>query len=210
MTGVAHASLGWMLAEAGRGDRAFRAAVLAAALAPDLDGLTVLLGTAAYDHYHHLLSHNALFSLLVSLVAVALCRRSILKVFLFTQLAFYTHYFGGYFFTKYPLYWLYPFSDRPFFTENSVWVGHPVNQVLNFAFLLFLGLVAWRTGRTPLEVLSPNLDRRIVNYLFRSKSATCHLCSANTNEVCETCGYPVCKRHFSLTRGFTVNCVECR
>jgi membrane-bound metal-dependent hydrolase YbcI (DUF457 family) len=199
-----------MLAEAGREDRAFRAAVLAASVAPDIDGLTVLFGTGPYDRLHHLLSHNALFSLVVSALAVLLCRRSRVKVFLFTQVAFYLHYFGDYFFTKYPLYWLYPFSDRPFYTEHSVWVGHPVNQVLNVVILALVGVMAWRTGRSPLEVLSPNLDRRLVNYLLRKKSEACHLCASTTNERCETCRRPACKRHFSLTRDFAVLCAECR
>jgi hypothetical protein len=58
-------------------------------------------------------------------------------------------------------------------------------------------------------VLSPHLDRRIVNYLLRKKNDVCHLCALATNELCETCGQAVCKRHFSLRRNFIVQCDEC-
>ena len=45
----AHAGIGWILAEAGRGDRRFRQVVFLASLLPDLDGLSLLFGPEAYS-----------------------------------------------------------------------------------------------------------------------------------------------------------------
>ena len=69
MNFLAHASLGWVLAEAGHGDSRFRRAVFLAAIAPDLDGISYLMGSASALQQHHVWTHNLPFSLVVSLLA---------------------------------------------------------------------------------------------------------------------------------------------
>jgi membrane-bound metal-dependent hydrolase YbcI (DUF457 family) len=159
---LVHASLGWALAEAGRGDSCFRRVVFLAAIAPDLDGITYLMGSAAALQQHHIWAHNLLFSLAVSLLAALYCTGLRWRAAAFTQAAFYTHFFGDYFFTTWPQLYLYPFSTRRFFYPSAYAFCDPINDWLILAGgVVVLGLCAY-FRRTPLEVLSPRLDARLV------------------------------------------------
>ncbi len=158
----AHAGAGWLLAELSRGDRRLRAWIMWAALLPDLDGLAWFGGFPCYLAYHHRLTHTLCFSLLVTVLAVISCSSHRLKALVFTQLAFYTHYFGDYLFTRYPLYWLWPISNREFFWDKALSLGHPVNQYLLWASAAIMLILSIYYKRTPLEAISVRLDRFVV------------------------------------------------
>lgn len=177
---------------------------------PDLDAASYLFGAETYLRYHHVLAHNLVFSLAVSLVATWLCRGRRLRAFLFTQLAFYTHFFGDYFLTVYPLKPFYPFSDAEFLFENAVSLGHPLNIVLAYGGIALFFVLAFLCKRTPVELFSPGLDERLVNMFFRRRTLMCSICGRKTNERCASCGEPVCSRHGFLGRGFAVRCGRCR
>jgi hypothetical protein len=66
----AHASVGWLLAEAGRGDPRFRRCVFFSAVLPDLDGFNYLFGSMDSLEQHHVWTHNLCFSLLISGLAM--------------------------------------------------------------------------------------------------------------------------------------------
>lgn len=206
-----HLAVGWILAHLGGGHqtRGFRAAVTFAAVAPDLDALSYVLGRVAYGHIHHALGHNVFFSLAVTAAAIGFCRHSRWwKIFLFTQLAFYSHYFGDYFFTKFPLVFWWPISDREYLGPWRFGLDHPVNNALSYlSFMVFI-VMAMIYRRTPIEIISPALDQRIVN-LFRPQPLACHICGGRANERCVECSEPACLRHGRLTRRFAVRCSRC-
>ncbi len=206
----AHGGLGWFLAHTTSSNRCFRGAVFLAAVLPDIDGVSALFGQIAYVKYHHVLGHNFLFSLVVSFAAVYFCKEMRLKTFLFTQLAFYSHYFGDYFFTCYSLQYLYPISSRSFSYSKSVWLGHPINFIFLGASVVLVIIIGIWYKRTPIEIISPELDKRIVNIFFSKKALSCHLCGSKGNENCSKCGKPVCLKHASLTKGCLIICSECR
>ena len=150
---VTHAAVGWLLAEAGGGNRGFRRAVFLSAVLPDLDGVTLFVAPSLYSGYHHVWTHNLLSSLLVSAAAVLLCRGFRLRVLLFTQFGFYTHYFGDYFLTQWPQEYLFPFSRASFGFHRAMPLYHPVNYFLLYASLAALvAVMLWRR-RTPLDML---------------------------------------------------------
>ena len=205
-----HAGVGWALAEAGKSDRRFRAAVFFASVLPDLDGLLYFFGQRLYTAYHHMWTHGLLFSVVVSLVAAWACKTSRLKTLVFTQLAFYSHYVGDYFFTQWGLYYFWPFSDKMFYFQHAVWLQHPLNYGLVGMAVLLVAALAVRYKRTPVEVISPALDERIVNMLFRRKNHCCHICGKKSNESCSSCGESVCLRHGTLDRHWSVTCSTCK
>src|SRR4051794_31001621 len=185
----AHLAAGWVLAHCAgrdaRGSRAFRGAVTFAAIAPDLDTISYLFGERAYATYHHAVGHNLFFGLLVciGLTALPLFRGRRGAVFLFTQLAFYSHYFGDYYFTRFPLEAFWPISHNGYIHSYRIGLDHPVNlflSYLSFVLIIVLGAIF---GRTPMEFLSPELDQRLVN-LFRRKPLRCHVCGRKANEKC--------------------------
>ena len=168
----AHAGLGWILAEAGRGDSRFRRAVFLAAIAPDLDAIFYLLGFSVSLSHHHVWAHNLFFSLIVSALSMLYCTKRRLRAFLFTQIAFTTHYFGDYFFTTWPQCYLFPFSRRAFMSDFAFHLWHPINRWLGVGFALGTLVLCFVFRRTPLEVLSPGADARLVAFvanLFRSR-----------------------------------------
>jgi membrane-bound metal-dependent hydrolase YbcI (DUF457 family) len=206
----AHGAIGWGLAEAGGGSRRLRHVVFLSSLAPDLDGLSLLFGEIAYGSYHHRITHSLLFSIVVSVVAVVYCRQEKLKALSLTQLAFYLHYFGDYFFTKWPSVFFYPFSEAEFNFSHSVWLGHPVNHLFNLLSVASIFALGWRFKRTPFEVISPKLDKRVCNLFFQKKNHLCSICGRATNERCERCNKPVCVRHAPLNLKQSVVCEDCK
>jgi membrane-bound metal-dependent hydrolase YbcI (DUF457 family) len=206
----AHAGLGWFLGNISRGDRRVRGWVFLAAVLPDLDGISAVFGQVAYDHYHHLWTHGLLFSLIMSTMALWHCRGHRLKAVAYTQLAFYSHYFGDYFFTHYALAYLWPFSARRFYNIHAVWVGHPVNYIFVAIALAYFVYVAARYKRTPVEIVSPAFDEHFVRMFFTRRMLTCDICGRRGNERCDGCGKAVCIIHASLGRKCGIVCSECR
>ena len=157
---TAHAGIGWLLAEAGMADDRFRRMVFLAAVLPDLDAVPLVFG---YSEAHHMWTHNLLFSLLVSTVAAVYCRQYRIRSFAFTQLAFYSHYFGDYFFTQWPLTFFWPFSTHGFVSKHAYSYFSRINESLELASLIVIALLAVIFKRTPLEVLSPWLDHKFTD-----------------------------------------------
>ncbi|HRZ11144.1 MAG TPA: metal-dependent hydrolase [Kiritimatiellia bacterium] len=162
----AHAAFGWILAQVvGRGDARFRRAVFLSAIAPDFDAMAYLLGLSISLDQHHVWTHNLLFSWALSLAAMLYCPNMKMRILLLTQLAFYAHYFGDYFFTTWPLCFLYPFSPRPFLSAHAFHLWHPVNQWLGAVLAAVALMLCFVCRRTPLELVSPALDRAVVRGL---------------------------------------------
>ncbi|MHC4253973.1 MAG: metal-dependent hydrolase, partial [Planctomycetota bacterium] len=141
----AHAGIGWILAQAatlrsdatdadprpvGRNsahrsgcsgaDRRLRGAILLAAVLPDVDAASYLFDQLAYLRYHHVVGHNLFFGLAVSAAAAWFCRGRRLRALVFTQLAFWAHFFGDYFFTVYAISYLYPVSNVQILFERAL------------------------------------------------------------------------------------------
>ena len=164
----AHAGIGWLLAEIGKGDSVFRRFVFLAAILPDIDGATYLFGFALSLNQHHIWAHNILFSLIVSTLAGVCCIRIRFKAFLFTQIAFYTHFFGDYCFTQWPIAFFYPFSDKLLFNGHAYALWDPLNTYFGYFGCLLIIILSVIYKRTPLEVLSPRLDLKLVSYCARA------------------------------------------
>jgi len=61
-----HAALGWLIANAGGGERPVRNYVVISAILPDIDALPYLFGPDYYAVYHHTFGHNIFLWLLWS------------------------------------------------------------------------------------------------------------------------------------------------
>ena len=143
-------------------------AMIAASVA-DIDGLGILFGQEAYWRYHHTLGHNLLFGAVVSLT-LALLMRGRAGVFLLYFALFQLHQLMDFFGSGpgWPNAYLWPFS-------RQVWDNRPWSRAFYSwqNICTAAGLVVWtviiarRMGRTPLEVIMPNLDRQLVRILRR-------------------------------------------
>ncbi len=211
----AHMAAGWVLGNLVPGEnRRFRGIMVAAAMAPDLDGITYLAGGDVYARWHHVLGHNVFVAAAMVAVAAWLARRAgrrwggVAKVGAFAGLALLSHWLGDYYLSNYPLSPWWPVSDFSVKSIHSVGLDHPVNHAIGYASLALMAGSVWIWKRTPLEFVSRELDAHVVN-LARDKPLSCQVCARPANELCYSCGAPVCIRHARLDRRFHVQCPSC-
>ncbi|MBT5975615.1 MAG: metal-dependent hydrolase [Flavobacteriaceae bacterium] len=159
-----HGTIGWCIAELSDGDKKLRKWIFLAAFLPDLDAISFFWGQDAYVTYHHAISHGLLFSLICSSWAIFSCKKTPwFKVFFWTQLSFYSHYFGDYFFTQFPLYYFWPFSEVGFLSTKAVPLWHPINKVFQWISVFCLIFFAIKNKRTPIELISEKWDKKVVS-----------------------------------------------
>jgi inner membrane protein len=177
MSPITHFFLGWLV---GNGDaenrRRDRVVISLAGVAPDLDGLGVVpeLLTAHSSHrlfwyteYHHVLAHNIGAAALTSAVGYALTRSW--KTALLACASFHLHLVcdiagsrgpDGY---QWPIPYLLPFSNRWQLTWSGQWpLASWQNLVITLFAMAFCLVIAWRRGRSPVEVFSSAADSGFV------------------------------------------------
>ncbi|HEX3356077.1 MAG TPA: metal-dependent hydrolase [Tepidisphaeraceae bacterium] len=162
----AHIMSGWCLGNCFKLDPRRRACCIIAASVADLDGLGRVVSMEAYWKYHHILCHNLLFCIVVAALLSAFSARRIQSFMLYLALG-HLHLLMDYLGSG-PLWgiaYFWPFSPRLFRTgmawEFYSWQNLTVAGVL-FVWVIFIAI---RQGRTPIETIAPDLDRRFVGWL---------------------------------------------
>jgi len=139
--------------------------MLAASL-QDVDGLGILVSEELYWNLHHALGHCLLFGVVLAAVLTFFSTHKLLAFATYLGL-FHLHLVLDYYGSgpDWPLYYAWPFSrweienDRawPFFSWQNITAA--------FVMLAWVVVIAVRQGRTPLEVIFPSLDRKLVAML---------------------------------------------
>jgi len=182
MNPVTHLLLGWSVAQSAPLPRRDRALVTLAGIVPDVDGLGIVLdwaglgpadGTTWYWKLHHIVAHNVAAAAAIAAATALLARRKWLATAL-ALVSFHLHILGdvagsrgpdGY---QWPVHYGLPFSDAWPLTWSGQWeLDAWPNFVLTAALLAFTLWIAWRRGRTPLELVSTRWDRVCVAALRR-------------------------------------------
>jgi hypothetical protein len=73
-----------------------------------------------------------------------------------------------------------------------------------------LGTTVWiyrRAGRTPLEIISPALDRLMVNYAVLPWKNRCAKCTNRAHFRCDDSSEARCAQHVRVGRDLKVHCV---
>jgi hypothetical protein len=177
MSPVTHGLLSWVMAQApGIATRRDRALITIAGLAPDLDGLGIVVQWATassarplewFSDYHHRLAHN-LTAAVVCAVAFALLARRRLLVGLLALGAFALHLVCDVIGAKGPdgHQWPVPLL-APFHPWEWTWSGQWrldswQNLVITGVRVVITIVVACRRGRSPVELVSPRADAAVV------------------------------------------------
>ncbi len=211
MSPIGHLQYGWWFAHWGEFGRRERAIIALAGAGPDLDGLSLLAGGDAFLKYHHILFHN------VGAVAGALVIAGALlwnkpKAWLLTVFAFGMHVVEDYItvgWTQHP--WM-PLTFAPVNLADHLpnWVVQGAFQYSAMAFIV--GMTVWiytRHKRTPLEIISPALDRLIINYAVLPWRNRCAGCANRAHFRCDRCGKNFCAGHSKIGGGLAVLCAGC-
>jgi hypothetical protein len=126
--------------------------------------------TQWFAEYHHVLTHNLLFALLVASATLLLAKRRSLTVFL-VLFVFHLHLLGdivgargpapeGY---QWPILYLWPISGGVVWTWQGQWeLNAWPNFVITIAVLMMTIFLAWRRGYSLLELVSRNADTAFV------------------------------------------------
>jgi membrane-bound metal-dependent hydrolase YbcI (DUF457 family) len=213
MYGQTHVGLGWVVGVLAPGsDRRLRAWCTAAAILPDIDAGAMLFGMDAYVRWHHKPGHN-LFLGAACVIAAAVhfwsrpLRQRCMAVAL-VAVCFASHLLTDMKLSGWEVYLFWPFSERGY-GFMPIWaLGHPLNTWLAYTFMTLPWLLAFWRGATPLELISPKLDRIFLN-AFRKKPWECRTCKAACNNECDGCAGPVCMTHGRINWRFRMSCPEC-
>ncbi len=177
---ITHLLTGWALANAVPLDRRDRAIVTIASIAPDVDGLGIvvehtplneIIPLHLFSDYHHVLAHNLGFGLLMFIIALIINRRKLLApsmVFVVFHIHLLADIVGsrgpdGY---QWPIPYLLPFSANC----QVVWKGQwALVSWQNIAItIILMGLtiqLAWKRGYSPVEMISERADAKIIETL---------------------------------------------
>jgi inner membrane protein len=181
---ITHLLLSWSVAdEVGLSGRD-RALVVVAGLAPDLDGLPVVVDLANrllgrpesfyYGQLHHALLHGLPAAAVVTgVVALASARR--LRTALLALLVFHLHLLGDLVGARgpaaddiWPVYYLAPLSWTPELAWSGQWALNAWPNILLTVGLIALALVRGvQRGQTPVSLFSARADRAVVETLRR-------------------------------------------
>lgn len=190
MSPITHFLVGWTLALApgdrfgrlgrlGSLDRRGRACVALAGVAPDLDGLGLVVDLATrntsrptelWGAYHHIVGHGLAAALAVTAVTFAVSRSARVAVLAF--LSFHLHVLGDLVGARgpdgdsWPIFYLWPFNDDVELTWSGQWeLNAWPNFVITGACLALAFWWAWRKGTSPLEVFSVKANAAFVEAL---------------------------------------------
>lgn len=177
MSPVTHFLTGWVVANTARIDRRERVFVTIAGVIPDVDGLVIILDLLTrnserpvqwWGKFHHILTHNIGFALIVTLLSFALAKRRLVTACL-VWISFHLHLLGdllgsrgpdGY---QWPIPYLWPFSNLWQWTWKGQWALNAWPNFLITGIALGLTLfLSWKKGYSPLEIASSRADRAFV------------------------------------------------
>jgi hypothetical protein len=161
MSPIIHGCVGWLLGQPLE-HRRDRIAITVAAVAPDLDGVGLLVSEELYVEWHHRLAHGAIFAVVTAVAAGLVCRSK--KAALLGVLAFHSHVLmdlagSG---PGWPILYWYPFADTEWLPSWQWNLASWQNSVFGLATVLVCLAMALRFRRTPVELFSPRADARVV------------------------------------------------
>jgi membrane-bound metal-dependent hydrolase YbcI (DUF457 family) len=183
MNPITHALTGWCLAEAMPELRMReRGVVVAAAIAPDLDGFGMIPELLTRDSrnpllwwtdYHHLLAHNVAFAFVAAALAAIVARGSNrARVAALAFAAVHLHLFEDVIGSRgpdgfqWPIPYLYPFSRAATVAWDGQWALNAwQNFVITIALLIATFVLARTRGYSPLGVLSRRGDAAFIDAL---------------------------------------------
>ncbi len=178
MSPVSHLLLSWLTAHAVQFDRRERLLITVSGLAPDADGLGIIADFLTrnsskplqwWSEYHHLLGHNTAFGALLAAAVLVFAQRRKTAAALLSLTSFHLHLLCDLLGSRgpdgwqWPIPYLWPFSSSWQWTWDGQWALNAwPNLLITAVALAATFYLAWKTGRSPLELVSCRADRRLV------------------------------------------------
>lgn len=186
MQPITHLLASWTVASTPRLETRDRVIITLAGIAPDVDGVGVVVELATqhteqpllwWSNYHHVIGHNLTFGIAIFLAALAIAKRRLLTA----GLAFFVFHLHllcdvigsrgpeGY---QWPIPYFYPYLQNIELTWSGQWTLNAwPNFVLTIILMTITFYLAWKKGFSPLEIISKRADRVFVD-TFRKRFGT--------------------------------------
>jgi len=193
-----HLLTGWALSQAREFNRNEQRVITLMAIAPDIDGLAILL-PGTFEEWHRTFGHNVFFGLSVPLLGwfIASPARRVLLL-TFSYLAMLSHFLLDLVVTGWwALYPLWPISD--WMILMSLYIPEPIMkyhlQITLFILLVALTVYLYRKkGRSPFSLVSDRFDDFMVTFITYPFLHRCAHCSSRAFYKGQGSGEPVCGR----------------
>jgi len=182
MSPLTHLLASWIVAAKTTDNLRDRRLVTLAGVAPDLDGLGIVLDFANgaltsgkfhyYPTYHHMLTHGLPASLVCSMLMAALARRH-WRVFWLSLLTFHLHLLCDLVGSRgpdkgdiWPIFYFAPLSQHPMWSWQYQWrLDGWQNRVITLALLAWALCLAVKKGDSFVGVINRRCDRVFVGVL---------------------------------------------
>ena len=162
MTPPSHLLSGWCIANLADFTSRERFICMIIAIIPDLDGLGLIISQEAYLNYHHMVGHNLIFGLLISVLLCLLSEKK-LKVFVLYISMFHVHLFMDYLGsgTEWTIVYFWPISNWYLYNSYGWELNSWQNSIITLFLIGFTLLIVAFKRRTPIEFIFPKLEKRI-------------------------------------------------
>ena len=157
-----HILSGWLIGNAVPLSKHERVWCLFAAAAADLDGLGLFISANAFVDYHHVLGHNWLAAVILSIIAAA-CFKRRLRMASMTLVLMHVHFAldmlgsGKHWGVAYN----YPFSVHKY-SWSWGWELHAWQNFCAMGCILIATIIiGYKNKRTPFELLVPAVDKHL-------------------------------------------------
>jgi len=181
MNPISHFFASWLVSNTTSLNRRERTLITIAGVVPDLDGLVIIgdffsknseYPLELWGKYHHVLTHNIGFAILVTLCSLAIAKKRKYMTALLVWISFHLHLFGdlvgargpeGY---QWPIPYLLPFSN----TWQLAWKGQWAlnawpNLVITAIAIISTLFLAWKKSYSPIEIISQKADNAFIEIL---------------------------------------------
>ncbi len=159
-----HGQVGWHLAELARLEKKDRILCAIAGMAPDLDGLTILLGPSSYWGLHYTFGHS-LFSLPIIALGIGIFGQHKIFSVLFCFLGALAHVAVDVFGSK-PVHVLWPiYTDWALIDAANPFVIFPVEFITPFVIIGWSIQVYKKRGISILEIFGAQIERGVCAWL---------------------------------------------
>jgi len=143
---------------------------MVAASAADVDGVGIFVSWDLYTEYHHVIAHNAMFGVLLALPLAVFSKNRVKAFCLFLSL-YHLHlvldYYGSGLGWGIAYFW--PFSEHQLQNPGAWELSSWQNFIAGGFLVGWMILIAVRQRRSPLEFITPSMDKKIVA-VFRKEA----------------------------------------
>jgi len=177
MSPGAHLLISWTFSSTVKWSRRERFLISVAGISPDIDGAGYILDkinlfigkdTDFYGEFHHILSHNLIFAIIVAVICTYFAKIKRFHVGLFAFIVVHLHIIADLVGSKgpddysWPMNYLYPFSDEIMLSWDGQWELVSWQNFLTMFILIVISIyIAITKKYSPFEIFSEKLDKSV-------------------------------------------------